>query len=60
MCRVQTRRVLRPIDTYRNLARGRAQFLVQPAVRTYPHVVLGDFHLRWDTRFRQRETDRLG
>lgn len=45
VCRVQTGRVLRPIDADRNLTRGRAQLLVQASVRPYPHVVLGDFHL---------------
>lgn len=38
--------VLRPVYTDRNLARRRAQLLVQPAVRPYPHIVLGDLHLQ--------------
>lgn len=43
--RVGTARVLRPVDADRDLARGRAQLLVQPAVRPDPHVLLGDLHL---------------
>lgn len=57
MCRVQGGRVLRPVDSDRNLARRRAQLLVQPAVRTDPHVLLCDFHLRRNVK--ERVTERL-
>lgn len=39
-------RVLRPVYADRNLASGRAEFLIQSAVRSYPHVVLCYAHLQ--------------
>lgn len=38
--------VLRPVYSDWDLAGGRAELLVQPAVRPYPHVVLRYAHLR--------------
>lgn len=38
--------VLSPVNADRNLTSRRAEFLVQPPVRSNPHVLFGDFHLQ--------------
>lgn len=37
--------LLRPVDTYGDLASGRAKLLVKPPVRANPHVLFSDLHL---------------
>lgn len=46
MRRVRIRGVLRAVNANGYFAGGGAQLLIQPTIGAYPHVVLGDAHLR--------------